>query len=91
MGSARIILEVVASDDCAPKLPVRQIVSNRGRVRCSRSSDPTAGYTGNMDLSASGVPTGAAGVFADTEIAYNESTTFTVKQRDWLSVNMKSQ
>ena len=79
MGSVRVILEVVASDDCAPKVPIRRIRVKQGDSAVfTVMADPTAGYTGDMDLSASGVPTGASGVFADSSIAYNASTTYTV-------------
>lgn len=79
MGSVRVILEVVATDDCAPKVPVRRIRVKQGESAVfTIEANPTAGYTGNMDLTASGVPTGASGAFADATIAYNESTTYTV-------------
>jgi hypothetical protein len=79
VGSVRVILEVVAVDDCSPKVPIRRIRVKQGdNAVFTVQADPTAGYTGTMDLSASGVPTGASGVFADSNIAYNESTTYTV-------------
>ena len=79
VGSVRVILEVVASDDCAPKVPVRKIRVKQGdNAVFTVNADPTAGYSGEMDLSASGVPAGASGLFADATIAYNESTTYTV-------------
>lgn len=79
VGSVRVILEVVASDDCAPKVPIRKIRVKQGdNAVFTVIADPTAGYTGDMDLSASGVPSGASGEFAEEQIAYNESTTYTV-------------
>jgi hypothetical protein len=79
VGSVRVILEVVAAEDCAPKVPIRKIRVKQGdNAVFTIEANPTAGYAGDMDLSASGVPTGATGTFADTTIAYNESTTFTV-------------
>jgi hypothetical protein len=79
VGSVRVILEVVESDDCAPKVPIRKIRVKQGdNAVFTVIADPTENYTGAMDLSASGVPTGATGTFGETQIDYNESTTFTV-------------
>ena len=79
VGSVRVILEVVSADDCSVKVPIRRIRVKQGDDAVfTVIADPTSGYTGAMDLSASGVPTGASGAFGDSQINYNQSTTYTV-------------
>ena len=79
MATTRVILEIVDSDDCAPKVPVKWIRAKKGADAVfTIEAAPTAGYAGDMDLSVSGVPSGATSAFASSTIAYNESTTLTI-------------
>jgi len=60
VGSVRVILDIVASADADIKVPFRHVRAKQGdNAVFTIEADPIGGYTGDADLSVSGVPTGA--------------------------------
>jgi len=79
VASVRVVLEITESADADIKVPFRRIRAKQGdNAVFTIQADALSGYTDNVDLSVSGVPTGATSEFGATPIAYNGSTTLTV-------------
>jgi len=79
VANVRIILEIVDEADFELKVPVRRLRAKQGdNAVFTIQADAVSGYTSNIDLSVSGVPTGASSEFGASQIAYNGSTTLTI-------------
>jgi hypothetical protein len=79
VASVKVILEIVSSADFDLKIPIRRIRAKQGdNAVFTIKADSISGYTDNIDLSVSGVPSGATPTFADDPLAYNGTTTLTI-------------
>ena len=66
------------SDFSVAVTPSSQSTSQGGSTTYTASITPSNGFTGNVSLSVSGLPTGASGSFAPTSVAGSGSSTLTV-------------
>jgi len=79
VASVRVILDIVESADADIKVPFRHIRAKKGdNAVFTIDADSLPGYTGDVDLSVSGTPSGASASFGTTPIAYNGTTTLTI-------------
>jgi hypothetical protein len=79
VASVRILLDIVDSADADLKIPFKHLRAKKGDSAVfTVQADSLPGYTSNIDLSVSGVPSGATATFANDPLAYNGKTTLTI-------------
>ena len=79
MASVTVILEIVEAADADIKVPIKKVRAKKGdNAVFTIEADALSGYTSDVDLSVTGVPTGASSSFGDSSLAYNGITTLTV-------------
>lgn len=79
VASVIVVLEVVSAADFDLKVPVKHLRVKQGdNAVYTVKADSMSGYTADIDLTVSGVPSGATAAFGDASLAYNGSTTMTI-------------
>lgn len=79
MATTRVVLEVVDTADFELKVPKRSLRAKQGEAAVyTVNAESLSGYTADINLTVTGLPTGATGTFGDSSLAYNGSTTLTV-------------